>query len=85
MSRLDLLGIDQMPELKAAGAIDELASDIEDLLLYQEAEGIDAGTTTECNRAFRVLRRAAISYHGEGEHGLVYQAPDYRFKAKERK
>jgi len=44
MSRLELLGMDQIPELKAAGAVDALASDIEDLLLYQEAEGIDAET-----------------------------------------
>jgi hypothetical protein len=85
MSRLELLGMDQIPELKAAGAVDALASDIEDLLLYQEAEGIDAETVRELNRVFRVLRKAAIFYHGEGEHGLIYEAPDFKFRPKERK
>jgi hypothetical protein len=77
--------MDQMPELLAAGAVDALASDIEDLLLYQEAEGIDADTVRELNRAFRVVRKAAIFYHGEGEHRLIYEAPDFKFRSKEKK
>ena len=82
MSRL-ALGIEPS-ELGAAAAIEALAVDLQDLLYYQEAQGIERATVRELNRCYRVMRRATILYRGEGESPLVYEAPDYKFKPKEK-
>jgi hypothetical protein len=78
--RLETPGI-EVVEKKAAGAISELASDIEQLCYIQDARGIAPATVAELKKSFRVLKRACVFYQGD-EHGLVYEPPDGKFQKK---
>ncbi len=78
MARIESPGI-EVREGQAAGAISALASDIERLVYHQSAQSLAPATVHELNRAYRVLQRAVIYYLGEN-HGLVYSAPDGRFR-----
>ncbi len=80
MPRLETPGIEPR-EGQAAGAISELAADIERLVYHQSAQGIAPVTVHELNRCFRVLRRACVFYQGS-DHGLVWEPPDGKFKKK---
>lgn len=71
-------------EISAALAIRALAEDLQDLLYYHGADGVAPGTVKELNRVYRVMKRAVIFYEGEGEHSLIYEAPDGKFKPKEK-
>jgi hypothetical protein len=81
MSRL-AMGVEDS-ELDAAKAIEALAVDLQDLLYYGEGQLIERATVRELNRCYRVMRRAVIFYRED--HTLVYEAPDSRFKSKEKK
>ena len=70
-------------ESDAAKAIEALAVDLQDLLYYGEGQLIERATVRELNRCYRVMRRAVIFYRED--HTLVYEAPDSRFKSKEKK
>ena len=69
----------EVQEGLAEKAISKLAESIQDLAYYGEFQGIPVATQKEVLRAYRVLRQAVVFYRRD-DHGLLYDAPDGKFK-----
>lgn len=73
----------EVAEGLAEKAISELAELIQDLAYYAEFQGVRVETQKAVLRAYRVLKPAVVFYRGDNS-ALVYEAPDYKFKSKEK-
>jgi hypothetical protein len=80
MTRLETPGVEPR-EGQAADAINELASDIEQLCYAQDAQDVARPTVLELHRCFRVLKRASVFYRGD-DHVLVWEPSDGKFRPK---
>ena len=67
-------GLENQIPVSAAG-IDKLNGLISDL-----GEKVSSATVKALHRCFRQLKLAVIFYRGEGEHTLLWDPPDHRFK-----
>jgi hypothetical protein len=70
-------------EARAATAISELAESIQDLAYYCQFRDVWHATQKEVLRAYRVLSGATAFYFGD-DSPLIYEAPDTRFRPKEK-
>jgi hypothetical protein len=71
-------------EALAADAVKALAEDIQTLCYYQETQGVASATIKQLHKAYRVLQPIVEFYVGD-ESPLIWSAPDWKFKPKEKK